>query len=83
VVDRALSSRPGKLAWFCLSATVLAEMIVLYRKHTLNALTGLRFDEEDPQAIFQGFQLSEGLAALPRTDQELNASRGFRAEPVP
>ena len=83
VVDRALSSRPGKLAWFCLSATVLAEMIVLYRKHVLNALTGLRFDEEDPQAIFQGFQLSEGLAALPRTDQELNASRGFRAEPVP
>jgi len=83
VVDRALSSRPGKLAWFCLSATVLAEMIVLYRKHVLNALTGLRFDEEDPQAIFQGFQLSEGLAALPRTDQQLNASRGFRAEPVP
>jgi hypothetical protein len=83
VVDRALSSRPGKLAWFCLAATVVAEIIVLYRRYVLKALTALRFDEEDPQAIFQGFQLSEGLAALPRTDQELNASRGFRAEPVP
>jgi hypothetical protein len=29
-------------------------------------MPGLRFEEEDPQAIFQGFQLSEGLAAAPR-----------------
>jgi hypothetical protein len=83
VIDRALSSRPGKLAWFCLAATLIAQLLVLYRKHVLNALTALRFEEEDPQAIFQGFQLSEGLAALPRTDQGLSASRGFRAEPVP
>jgi hypothetical protein len=82
-IDRALASRPGKLAWFCLAATVAAEIIVLYRRYTLNGLTGLRFEEEDPQAIFQGFQLSEGLAALPRTDDGVNASRGFRAEPVP
>jgi hypothetical protein len=32
----------------------------------VTALLGLRFDEEDPTAIFQGFQLSEGLAAAPR-----------------
>lgn len=82
-IDRALSSRPGKLVWFCLAATLAAQLIVLYRKHVLNALTSLRFEEEDPQAIFQGFQLSEGLAALPRTEPGLNASRGFRAEPVP
>jgi hypothetical protein len=83
VIDRALSSRPGKLAWFCLAATVAAEIIVLYRRHVLKTLPALRFEEEDPQAIFQGFQLSEGLAALPRNDEGLNASRGFRAEPVP
>jgi hypothetical protein len=65
-IDRALSSRPGKLAGFCLAATVAAGIIVLYRRHALNAMTGLRFEEEDPQAIFQGFQLSEGLAAAPR-----------------
>jgi hypothetical protein len=66
VIDRALSSRPGKLAWFCLAAIVVAETIVLYRRHVLNAMPGLRFEEEDPQAIFQGFHLSEGLAAAPR-----------------
>lgn len=71
-IDRALSSRPGKLAWFCLAATVIAQIIVLYRRHTLNALTALRFEEEDPQAIFQGFQLSEGLAAA-------SLGRGFAA----
>ena len=66
-IDRALSSRPGKLAWFCLAAFIAAEIIVLYRRHALNAMPGLRFEEEDPQAIFQGFQLSEGLAAAPRS----------------
>ena len=34
----------------------------------MNALTALRFEEEDPQAILQGFQLSEGLAAAPRAE---------------
>jgi hypothetical protein len=65
-IDSALASRPGKLVWFCLAATAAAEVIVRYRRHALNALPALRFEEEDPQAIFQGFQLSEGLAAAPR-----------------
>jgi hypothetical protein len=82
-IDLALASRPGKLAWFCVGATLAAQLVVLYRRHVLNALPALRFEEEDPQAIFQGFQLSEGLVALPRTDDGLSASRGFRAEPVP
>ena len=82
-IDHALASRPGKLGWFCLAATLAAQLVVLYRRHTLNALTALRFEEEDPQAIFQGFQLSEGLAALPKTGERLNASREFRVEPVP
>jgi hypothetical protein len=73
-IDRALSSRPGKLAWFCVAATVIAEIIVLYRRHVLNALSALRFEEEDPQAIFQGFQLSEGLAAAPRAAGPLSAN---------
>jgi hypothetical protein len=76
-IDRALSSRPGKLAWFCVAATVVAEIIVFYRRHVLNAMPGLRFDEEDPQAIFQGFQLSEGLAAAPRE----NATRSGGTAP--
>ena len=40
-------------------------------------MPGLRFDEEDPQAIFQGFQLSEGLAAAPRE----NATRSGGTAP--
>jgi hypothetical protein len=28
---------------------------------------GLRFAEEDPDAMFEGFHLSEGLAARPKT----------------
>ena len=80
-IDRALASRPGKLAWFCVAATVVAEMIVFYRRHVLNAMPGLRFDEEDPQAIFQGFQLSEGLAAAPREKPAGESGpNGVRAE---
>jgi hypothetical protein len=82
-IDAALSSRPGKLVWFCGGATLAAQLIVWYRKRVLSAMTALRFDEEDPQAIFQGFQLSEGLAALPRSPDELTASPEFRASPAP
>ena len=65
-IDLALSRRPTKLAWFCLVATLAAQVVVFIRRRAVTALLGLRFDEEDPTAIFQGFQLSEGLAAAPR-----------------
>ena len=67
-IDLALSRRPGKLAWFCLVATLAAQVVVFIRRRAVTALPGLRFDEEDPTAIFQGFQLSEGLAAAPRAE---------------
>jgi hypothetical protein len=73
-IDLALSRRPGKLMWFCLAVTLITQAIVLVRHRTVNALTGLRFDEEDATAIFQGFQLSEGLAAAPRAAGPLSAS---------
>ena len=83
-IDLALTTRPGKLAVFCVVATAVAQLVVLSRRHTLNTLPALRFDEEDPQAIFQGFQLSEGLAAAgPRPGQAVNASPEFRASPAP
>jgi hypothetical protein len=82
-IDRALSARPGKLVWFCAAATLAAQLIVFYRKRVLSAMTGLRFDEEDPQAIFQGFQLSEGLAATAKPPDPVSASPEFRASPVP
>jgi hypothetical protein len=67
-IDLALSRRPGKLVWFCLVATLAAQVVVFIRRRAVTAMPGLRFDEEDPTAIFQGFQLSEGLAAAPRTE---------------
>ena len=67
-IDLALSRRPGKLVWFCLVATLAAQVVVFIRRRAVTALPGLRFDEEDPTAIFQGFQLSEGLAAAPRAE---------------
>ena len=82
-IDRALSSRPLKLAWFAVAATLAAQLIVVHRKRTLAALPALRFDEEDPQAIFQGFQLSEGLAATPRDQDAISVSPEFRASPAP
>ena len=66
-VDLALSRRPAKLAWFCLAATLAAQLVVFIRRRAVRALPALRFDEEDNAALFQGFQLSEGLAAAPRS----------------
>jgi hypothetical protein len=82
-IDQALSSRPGKLVWFCVAATFAAQLLVWYRKRVLTAMAGMRFEEEDPQAIFQGFQLSEALAALPKEPDALNPSPEFRASPAP
>jgi hypothetical protein len=33
------------------------------RQRGARALPGLTFEEEDPDALFQGFRVSEGLAA--------------------
>jgi hypothetical protein len=76
-IDLALSRRPGKLVWFCLVATLAAQVVVFIRRRAVTALPGLRFDEEDPTAIFQGFQLSEGLAAAPRAESCVRVRFGF------
>jgi hypothetical protein len=47
-------------------AAIVAIRIV--RAKRLGELTGFRFEEQDPEAMFQGFKLSEGLAAGPRAN---------------
>jgi len=42
-------------------------VLAFRRRRRLAALPGLLFDEEDPAAIFEGFHLSEGLAARAAT----------------
>ena len=65
-IDRKLLSRPLALIVFCGCALGVAGLLAMYRRATLAELSGLRFEEEDPDAIFQGFHLSEGLAAAPK-----------------
>ncbi len=75
-IDLALSRRPDKLVWFCLAATLAAQIVVLIRRRAVTALPALRFDEEDNAALFQGFHLSEGLAAAPRAESNTGIAPG-------
>jgi hypothetical protein len=65
-IDRVMLSRHRALAIWCLALTLATQAVVLLRRRFLNALPGLRFEEEDPDRIFQGFNLSEGIAAESR-----------------
>ena len=55
--------RPRMLAWFVGVVTCGALVTRFLRRLWLAAEPGLRFAEEDPDALFEGFHLSEGLAA--------------------
>jgi hypothetical protein len=52
---------------------VLAAIAVLWahRRQYLKSLSGFRFEEEDPDSLFAGFQLSEGFAATTKEVREL------------
>jgi hypothetical protein len=50
----------------------VAVVLTIRRNVTLRRLEGLRFQEEDPEAIFGGFQLSESLAATPEESRQLH-----------
>jgi hypothetical protein len=50
-----------------LVAAAIALLSVL-RNRSLESLQGFRFEEEDPDSIFRGFELSEGFAARSRTE---------------
>ncbi|MCA1561495.1 MAG: hypothetical protein LC753_10210 [Acidobacteria bacterium] len=59
---RVLDSRPQLVA-FGVAICVAIGLATLARARFLRNSQGLRFEEEDPDAIFEGFKLSEGLAA--------------------
>ena len=58
-----LIERPRRLLAFALVALAVIAGLTERRRHRLAALTGFRFEEEDPDTMFAGFRLSEGLAA--------------------
>jgi hypothetical protein len=49
----------------CLLLACATAALALARAVRLNRAAGLRFEEPDPDGIFPGFSLSEGLAANP------------------
>jgi hypothetical protein len=59
---RVLDSPPRLLA-VAGAICVAIGLAAVARARFLRELPGLRFEEEDPTAIFEGFHLSEGLAA--------------------
>ncbi len=58
------------LMFLSILAGVIA-FLTIRRRFQLQPLTGLRFQEEDPTALFKGFDLSEGFAAraVPKAPQ--------------
>jgi hypothetical protein len=65
-IDYVMLTRPRALVIWCLAVTLVTQAVAWLRNRLLNALTGLRFEEEDPDRLFQGFNLSEGIAAESR-----------------
>jgi hypothetical protein len=62
-LDLVLLSRYRSLVMWCLFLTLLTQAVSYVRTVMLDALPALRFEEEDPDRMFQGFNLSEGIAA--------------------
>jgi hypothetical protein len=54
---------PRALAIFMGLPVAAIAILTIRRRWYLSSLTGFRFYEKDPDAIFQGFDLSEGFAA--------------------
>jgi hypothetical protein len=64
--ESVLLRKPLGFALLCATLAAAISLLAWHRRRTLGALTALRFEEEDPDALFQGFHLSEALASLPR-----------------
>jgi hypothetical protein len=62
-IDLQLTTRPRGLLVFLAITGSAAVALRLLRRRKLARLGALRFEEEDPDLLFQGFNLSEGLAA--------------------
>lgn len=61
-IERNLLDRPRALLGLAAITAIAGAALVVLRARLLDQAPGLRFEEEDPQAIFEGFGLSEGTA---------------------
>jgi hypothetical protein len=60
---------PRMLIWFVVLVSGAAATARFARRRWLAEQPGLRFAEEEPGALFEGFHLSEGLAARGRQER--------------
>jgi hypothetical protein len=60
------SFRPSALVIFVALTLGGALFLALRRRRRLDGLSGFVFQEEDPDLLFRGFDLSEGFAAAPK-----------------
>jgi hypothetical protein len=65
-LEYAIVGHPPSLAVFVAVCATVILAIRIARARRLAALPGFKFEEEDPEAMFRGFNLSEGLAAAPK-----------------
>lgn len=66
-IERVLLRTPVRMVFVC-AVLLLAGRLAMFARHRMIAdAPGLRFCEEDPDALFEGFRLSEGLAATARS----------------
>jgi hypothetical protein len=74
-LQRQMVQRPGLFATFCVILGLAIVALTMVRAWNLAGLTAFRFEEEDPDALFAGFKLSEGIAA----DARLRSLKLIRA----
>ena len=63
LLEMVMMESPLGLLIFVSVISAIVALLRVVRARRLNEVLGLRFQEEDPTAMFQGFQLSEALAA--------------------
>lgn len=68
LIEQEAFANPAVLVWMAGLVSAAIATIRLLRAKRLRELTGFRFEEQDPEVMFQGFKLSEGLAAGPRPE---------------
>jgi hypothetical protein len=77
-LELVLLSSGESLAWFVVAGGIGIGVAWAVRAYHAREAPGLTFEEEDPDAMFQGFQLSEGLAATVGSRQSSVVSRASR-----
>jgi hypothetical protein len=69
--ELALLGRPATMIKVLLVLVAAIAVLTIRRRRVLTELLAFRFQEEDAAAIFAGFHLSEGLAAIPEDTRRL------------